>query len=66
MPASNERLLRLWDVIGDKRAGIPAIIPVSRTSWYDGIKRGVYPAPLKLSPRVTAWRASDVYKLIQK
>jgi len=66
MQASNERLLRLWDVIGDKRAGIPAIIPVSRTSWYDGIKRGLYPAPLRLSPRVTAWRASDVYKLIQK
>ena len=66
MYASNERLLRLWDVIGDKSAGIPAIIPISRTTWYDGIKRGIYPAPIKLSPRVTAWRASDVYALTQK
>lgn len=66
MNASPDRLLRLWDVIGDRRAGLPGIIPVSRTTWYDGVKRGIYPAPLKLSARVSAWRASEIYALTQK
>lgn len=38
--------------------------PVSRSSWWDGVKQGRYPQPVKLSPRVTAWRAEDIRALI--
>lgn len=39
------------------------IFPVSRTSWYEGIKTGKYPKPVKLSDGVSAWRLIDIKKL---
>ncbi|ADB38013.1 helix-turn-helix transcriptional regulator [Spirosoma linguale] len=36
------------------------IIPVSRSTWWHGCKTGRFPQPYKLSPRVTAWKASDI------
>ncbi len=58
--------LRLPQIIGDPDATppIPAIIPVCATTWWAGIKAGRYPKGTKLSPRVTVWRASDVFALI--
>ena len=58
--------LRLPQIIGNPDADqpIPAIIPVCATTWWAGIKAGRYPKGIKLSPRVTVWRASDVYELI--
>jgi len=40
------------------------IIPVSRSGWWAGVKDGRYPAPVKLSARVTVWRMSDVQAYI--
>jgi len=40
------------------------IIPVGRSTWWAGIKSGRYPAPVKLGPRMTAWRAEDIAALI--
>ena len=41
-----------------------AHVPVSKSEWWRGIKTGRYPAGIKLSPRVTAWRSSDIRSLI--
>ena len=41
-----------------------AIIPVSRAAWWRGISRGAFPPGIKLGPRTTAWRASDISKLV--
>lgn len=41
-----------------------AVFPVSRSTWYEGIKSGKYPAPVKLSERTAAWRASDIHALL--
>lgn len=41
-----------------------AHIPVSKSEWWHGIKTGRYPAGIKLSPRITAWRSSDIRSLI--
>lgn len=41
-----------------------ATIPVSRTAWYQGIKEGRFPAPVKLSERTAAWRVSDIRALL--
>ena len=49
--------LRLPQVLG--------IIPVSRASWWAGIKAGRYPAGVKLAPRTTAWRAADIKALVE-
>ena len=38
--------------------------PVSRANWLQGVKDGRYPAPVRLSARRVAWRASDINFLI--
>ncbi len=42
------------------------IFPISRSSWWKGCKEGRYPQPLKLGPRTTVWRKSDIEKLAEK
>jgi predicted DNA-binding transcriptional regulator AlpA len=40
-------------------------VPVGRTTWWEGVKSGRFPKPLKLGPRITAWRAEDINHLIE-
>lgn len=40
------------------------LIPISRSSWWDGIKKGKYPQGIKLGSRTTVWRAEDIRTLI--
>ncbi|WP_306251782.1 AlpA family transcriptional regulator [Parvularcula sp. IMCC14364] len=40
-------------------------IPVSKSTWWAGIKDGRFPKPLKLGARVTVWRAEDIHALIK-
>ncbi|WP_324288205.1 helix-turn-helix transcriptional regulator [Hoeflea algicola] len=50
---------------------LPAIIapngpiPVSKSTWWAGIKDGRFPKPVKLGPRITAWRVEDIRTLIE-
>ena len=59
--------LRLPQIIGNPKADppIPPIIPVKKSCWWDGIKSGRFPKPVKLGARVTAWRVEDIRALIQ-
>lgn len=63
LPATG--LVRLSQILGDKKKGIPPIIPVSRSAWWMGVKSGIFPAPLKLSPKITCWRVEDLRQLIE-
>jgi len=62
-----EGFLRERQILGDPLAcpHIPAIIPVSRSTWWRGIQSGRFPAPIKLGPRITVWRATDIYDLLE-
>lgn len=40
-------------------------IPVSKSTWWAGIKTGRFPKPVKLGPRITAWRVEDIRALIE-
>ncbi len=40
-------------------------LPVSKSTWWLGVKQGRYPQPMKLGPRVTVWRAEDIWCLIE-
>ena len=40
-------------------------IPVSKSTWWAGVKSGRYPKPIKLGPRITAWRVEDIRDLIE-
>ena len=48
------------------RPAKPAIFPVKKSCWWDGVKNGRFPKPVKLGPRVTAWRVEDIRALIAK
>ena len=49
-------LLRLKQVL--------ALVPVSASTWWSGVRSGRFPRPVKLGPRTTTWRARDVLALI--
>ena len=52
--------IRISHIIGDAKKGIPPRIPVSRATWYAGIKSGKYPKPIRLSEGVSVWRVADI------
>lgn len=56
--------VRSWQIVGSKSKGIPALIPIGRTSFLNGVKSGKYPKPVKLGERTTAWRVEDIRALI--
>lgn len=69
LPATG--FLRLPQIIGKRPTkadpqGIPALVPVSRASWWAGVRQRRYPSPVKLGPNTTAWRVEDIRALIQR
>jgi len=67
-PTATHSYLRLPHIIGDAKADppIPAIIPVSKSTWWAGVKSGRYPQPTRaLGGRITAWRAADIFALCE-
>ena len=43
-----------------------SVIPLGKTCWWEGVKSGRFPKPIKLSERCTAWRAEDIRDLIAR
>jgi prophage regulatory protein len=41
-------------------------IPVSKSTWWAGVKLKRFPQPIKLGPKITAWRVEDIRALIEK
>ncbi len=60
--------VRLTSIIGDAKANPPIkpVYPVSRSTWWEGVRSGRYPQPVKLGPRITAWRVEDIRSLIAR
>jgi len=60
--------LRLPQILGNPKANppTPPIIPVCKTSWWNGVKSGRFPKPVKLGPRTTAWKVEDIRALIEQ
>lgn len=38
-------------------------IPVSKSTWWQGVKDGRFPKPQKLGPRTTVWKVEDIRAL---
>jgi prophage regulatory protein len=55
---ATERLLRLDQVL--------VRVPISRATWYAGIRDGRFPPPVKLGARISAWRERDVLVLLDR
>jgi len=50
-------IIRLPDVL--------RLYPVSKSHWWQGIKDGKYPQPVKLGLRARGWRIGDILALTQ-
>ena len=42
------------------------VIPVSKSTWWAGVKTGRFPQPLKVGKKITVWRAEEIRELIKK
>jgi predicted DNA-binding transcriptional regulator AlpA len=60
--------IRLPQIVGNAKSvpPIPAIIPVGKSVWWDGVRSGRFPKPVKLGPNTTAWRVEDILALINQ
>lgn len=43
---------------------ILAVFPVSRSTFWAGVKSGRFPKPVKLGERTTAWKVEDIRALL--
>jgi prophage regulatory protein len=57
--------LRIRDIIGDRRRGIPGLIPVSPATWYSWIAAQRAPKPVKLG-RTSVWRVEDIRAFVEQ
>ena len=42
------------------------IIPVSKSTWWAGVKTGRFPQSIKIGPRITVWRVEDIRNFIEQ
>ena len=55
--STEARLIRLTTVL--------QIIPVSKSTWWEGVRSKKYPQPVKLGRRITCWRLMEILKLAE-
>jgi predicted DNA-binding transcriptional regulator AlpA len=52
------RLVRLNEVLN--------LLPISPASWWNGVRAGKYPRGIKLGPKTTCWRLSEITALAER
>jgi predicted DNA-binding transcriptional regulator AlpA len=57
----NEALLREKQILAPNGP-----VPISRSTWWAGVRSGRFPQPIRLGPRTTAWRVGDIRGLLRK
>lgn len=69
---TNKRERKIYEKLQDiPQAGLLRLnqvlqfVPISRSGWWAGVKTGRFPKPLKLSERVTCWKAVDIRTLVE-
>lgn len=56
--------VRLPQIVGNPKKGIPPLIPISRSTFWLRIRKGVYPKGVMLGPNIRAWRTDDVRAML--
>ena len=42
------------------------LIPVAKSTWWEGVRTGKFPQPVKLGDRITCWRLEEILELARK
>ncbi|MDL2209702.1 AlpA family phage regulatory protein [Desulfovibrio sp. OttesenSCG-928-I05] len=61
---SNDLLEKLPPTGFLRIAQVLELIPISKSTWWDGVKEKRFPQPIKISPKITVWRVEDIRALI--
>lgn len=54
--------LRIAQILGLQ--GDAPIVPVSRTTWLQGVRSGRYPPAVRIGAKAVAWRVEDIRRLL--
>lgn len=57
--------VRVPEICRNPKTGQPGILPISRSTWYEWVKRGIAPAGRCIGGRTVAWRLRDVLALAE-
>ncbi len=57
----NDGFVRIRDIVAPH-----GLLPISRSTWWLGVKSKRYPQPVELGPRITVWRMRDIRALIEQ
>jgi prophage regulatory protein len=63
---SDEGFVRLKDIIGDRKKGIPALLPISRSTFWLRVRSGAYPKGVLLGSNIRAWRVREIRALMNE
>jgi prophage regulatory protein len=55
--AELNRLIRLNEVL--------ELLPISKSTWWEGVRTRKYPQPVRLGRRLTCWRLADILALVE-
>jgi hypothetical protein len=60
-------LARLEQIIGDPKANPPIrpVVPVSKSTWFAGVRAGRFPPPVRVNKGISAWRWEDIRRLLE-
>ena len=64
----DDAIVRLSAIIGNPKADPPVqgVYPVSKSTWWQGIRDGKFPPGVSISARATAWRVGDIRALLRQ
>lgn len=48
------------------RPAVRGEVPMAPSTWWAGIKKGIFPAPVKIGPRKCMWRRSEVRAIAKR
>ncbi len=61
---SSEHILQSTGYLRIKQ--VLKIIPVSKSTWWAGVKTGRFPSPTKIGPRITVWSVEDINEFLAR
>jgi len=41
------------------------VLPIGRSTWWQGVKDGRFPQPVKIGPRTTVWNVEDIRAVLE-
>lgn len=56
--------IRIADLATNRKAGKVGLLPMSKATIWNNVRKGIFPKPIKLTENITAWRMSDIESYI--